>query len=64
MILKDIKDSIAIDMKEVKLAKNISMNTILKYTLIRLIGIGTFLLGLFGILFILHLYGVSISIGK
>lgn len=61
MNLKDIKDSIAVDMKDLKLAESISAEGILKYVLIRFIGIICFVLGLAGIIFVLHYFGVSIK---
>lgn len=61
MNLKDIRDSIAVDMKDLKSAESISIEAILKYVLIRLIGIICFILGLAGIIFVLHYFGVSVK---
>lgn len=61
MILKDIKDSMAVDMKDVKKAEKITFGSIAKYTIIRFIGVLFFLIGLAGVVFILHYFGVAKS---
>jgi hypothetical protein len=61
MSLKDIQNGIAVNFTDVKSAERLSLKGIGKYLLVRLIGIICFLLGVLGIVFICHYFGVKVS---